>query len=110
MVKMVAKWIDKMKLEQFILLGHSLGGYLATNYAILYPNRVKHLILGDPWGFSERPDVIPESDSILKRYIDNGLGYLNPLAPIRLAGPFGNYTKDFGNVNNHELCRSVVTG
>lgn len=33
------QWRQAMGLERMILLGHSLGGYLATAYAIQYPER-----------------------------------------------------------------------
>lgn len=80
-----------MKLEKLILLGHSMGGFIATAYAISHPDRVKHLILADPWGFPERPSA----DSIRKEYplwaraIARVFRPINPLSGIRVAGPFG---------------------
>lgn len=38
-VESVEEWRREVKLEQFILLGHSLGGYIATAYALKYPER-----------------------------------------------------------------------
>ncbi|RKK27646.1 hypothetical protein BFJ66_g979 [Fusarium oxysporum f. sp. cepae] len=49
------------KLEQFTLLGHSLGGYLAVSYAIKYPGRLKKLILASPVGIPSDPYAINAS-------------------------------------------------
>lgn len=35
----IEHWRRALGLERMILLGHSLGGYLATSYAIQYPER-----------------------------------------------------------------------
>lgn len=45
-------FVQKLNLvhEQFYLLGHSLGGYIAAEYAIKYPKHIKHLILMSPVG------------------------------------------------------------
>lgn len=39
MIRAVEEWRREMKLENFILLGHSMGGFLAASYAITYPDR-----------------------------------------------------------------------
>ena len=38
-VASIEEWRKEMKLNRFILLGHSMGGFLATSYAIRYPER-----------------------------------------------------------------------
>lgn len=43
-------WIDELKLEApFLLVGHSLGGYLSLKYAHHHPERVRGLVLIDPF-------------------------------------------------------------
>lgn len=87
MIESIEAWRKQVNLNNFILLGHSFGGYLATSYAINYPDRVKHLILADPWGFTEKPATF----NIPLRYkiIANVLSYFNPLATVRAVGPIG---------------------
>uniref|UniRef100_A0A672KG82 Abhydrolase domain containing 4 n=1 Tax=Sinocyclocheilus grahami TaxID=75366 RepID=A0A672KG82_SINGR len=46
-VTSIEQWRQSLGLERMILLGHSLGGYLATSYTIQYPERYlkKSLVL-----------------------------------------------------------------
>jgi cardiolipin-specific phospholipase len=54
------EWRIKRGLERFTLLGHSLGGYLATAYALKYPGRLNKLILASPVGIPEDPHAVNE--------------------------------------------------
>ncbi|KAH8106284.1 alpha/beta-hydrolase [Cristinia sonorae] len=49
-------WRAKMGLEKMTLVGHSLGGYLSTVYALKYPSRVNKLILLSPAGVPRGPE------------------------------------------------------
>ena len=93
-VNSIEEWRKEVKLDSFVLLGHSLGGYLAAAYALRYPGRIKHLVLADPWGFPELPT--PEERRELPTWV-KVLGALlspfNPLAGLRAAGPWGKYHK-----------------
>jgi pimeloyl-ACP methyl ester carboxylesterase len=53
------EWIDSLKLgEPAILIGHSLGGYLSLQYALRYPERVRALVLVNPFfSLSQLPPV-----------------------------------------------------
>ncbi|XP_029022824.1 1-acylglycerol-3-phosphate O-acyltransferase ABHD5-like [Betta splendens] len=84
------EWREKVGLEEMVLLGHNLGGYLSTAYALKYPNRVRHLLLVEPWGFPARPEN-PNQNSIPMwiRTMGAVMTPFNPLAGLRLAGPLG---------------------
>lgn len=92
-VKSVEEWRREMNLNHMILLGHSMGGFIASSYALSYPDRVKHLILADPWGFPEKPSDALTSKQIpfWVRAVAKALTPLNPLWAIRAAGPFGQW-------------------
>ncbi|KAJ8336527.1 hypothetical protein SKAU_G00377470 [Synaphobranchus kaupii] len=102
LVRSIEQWRQAVGVDRMILLGHSLGGYLATSYAIQHPERVSHLILVDPWGFPERPQAGGEgsggrSAEMVKRpslpawvkVLLSVVSLFNPLAVIRVAGPLG---------------------
>ena len=43
-------WIDSLHLDRPpVVIGHSLGGYLALEYALRFPERVRALVLVDPF-------------------------------------------------------------
>jgi 3-oxoadipate enol-lactonase len=44
----IEAFVRAMGLEKFTLVGHSLGGGVATQYALQYPDRLKTLVLVDP--------------------------------------------------------------
>ena len=39
------RFVDRLGLDAFTLVGHSLGGWIATKYAAAHPQRVSHLVL-----------------------------------------------------------------
>ncbi len=53
----LAAIVDHLKLQQFDLLGHSMGGINAIVYASLYPERVRKLVIEDagPGAFESSP-------------------------------------------------------
>ncbi|XP_022699663.1 1-acylglycerol-3-phosphate O-acyltransferase ABHD5-like isoform X3 [Varroa jacobsoni] len=89
MVHSIEMWRSRVKLDQFILLGHSLGGFVSSAYALRYSSRVHHLILEDPWGFAEFDPTRKNRLPLWGRAITNTLEYINVLSAIRAAGPAG---------------------
>ncbi|KAM7372917.1 hypothetical protein PAMP_007807 [Pampus punctatissimus] len=89
-VAALEEWREKVGLEEMVLLGHNLGGYLSAAYTLKYPHRVKHLLLVEPWGFPARPEN-PNHNSIPMwiRAMGAVMSPFNPLAGLRLAGPLG---------------------
>ncbi|XP_005940918.1 1-acylglycerol-3-phosphate O-acyltransferase ABHD5 [Haplochromis burtoni] len=89
-VAALEEWREKVGLQEMVLLGHNLGGYLSAAYTLKYPHRVKHLLLVEPWGFPARPEN-PNHNSIPMwiRAIGAVMSPFNPLAGLRLAGPLG---------------------
>ncbi|KAI9027287.1 Alpha/Beta hydrolase protein [Phycomyces nitens] len=59
-VETLEEWREKVGLEKMTLMGHSLGGYLSTCYALKYPQRVEKLILVSPVGI---PDTIIDNEN-----------------------------------------------
>ena len=92
-IQSIEEWREKVGLEKFILLGHSFGGYLACSYSLAYPERVQHLILADPWGMPEKPPPGEEHYEIPRwaKVMAALISPFNPLAAVRIAGPWGKY-------------------
>ncbi|MDD0854016.1 alpha/beta hydrolase [Halobacteriovorax sp. GB3] len=44
------KLLEKLKIEKSIIVGHSMGGMLATHFTYLYPQAVKKLVMINPIG------------------------------------------------------------
>ncbi len=99
-----------LQLEKFILLGHSFGGYLASAYAMRYPERLHHLVLADPWGFPEKPPDSERNNNlpIWIKVVAKAISPFNPLAGLRAAGPWGEVIsssakKLFANTHLHAV-------
>ncbi|WP_419868219.1 alpha/beta fold hydrolase [Chryseobacterium sp. CT-SW4] len=45
--------LDELKIDKVIVLGHSMGGMVATRFTLLYPEKVQQLILENPIGLED---------------------------------------------------------
>ncbi|KAL6522029.1 hypothetical protein OROMI_031906 [Orobanche minor] len=89
------EWRKAKNLTNFILLGHSFGGYVAAKYALKHPEHVQQLILVGPAGFSSETEHMPEwltqfrttwKGAILNHLWESNL---TPQKIIRGLGPWG---------------------
>lgn len=90
-VQSLEEWRKMVELENFILPGQSFGGYLACSYSISYPDRVKHLILSEPWGMPNLPTEIGDDIKIprwSKKFLSI-FSFFYPFTAFRAMGPLG---------------------
>ncbi|KZV48519.1 putative 1-acylglycerol-3-phosphate O-acyltransferase [Dorcoceras hygrometricum] len=89
------EWRKAKNLSNFILLGHSFGGYVAAKYALKHPEHVQHLILVGPAGFTSETEHgskwLTEFRATWKGAILNHLWESNftPQRIVRGLGPWG---------------------
>jgi pimeloyl-ACP methyl ester carboxylesterase len=51
--------LDSLNITNTIVLGHSMGGMLATRFALMYPGMTEKLVLEDPIGLEDYQSKIP---------------------------------------------------
>ena len=90
-VSALERWREGVGLERFVLLGHSLGGFLSLSYSMTHPHRVRHLILDDPWGMVDRPPLeeLKHKFTVFKLCKWSILTKLKPFDLARGSGPLG---------------------
>ena len=55
--------IDSLNIKESIVLGHSMGGMLASRFALMYPNATKKLILLNPIGLENYLQYVDYKDT-----------------------------------------------
>ncbi|KAL3639102.1 hypothetical protein CASFOL_017009 [Castilleja foliolosa] len=89
------EWRRSKNLANFILLGHSFGGYVAAKYALKHPEHVRQLILVGPAGFASeiehKSEWLTKYQRTWKGAIVNRLWESNftPQKLVRGLGPWG---------------------
>jgi len=53
------KVLDELQISRVIVLGHSMGGMLATRFSLMYPEIVQKLILENPLGLEDYKLKVP---------------------------------------------------
>jgi pimeloyl-ACP methyl ester carboxylesterase len=49
----IKRLADELKLDKFILVGHSMGGQIGITFSLKYPERLEKLVLASPAGVEE---------------------------------------------------------
>ncbi|KAL9245582.1 hypothetical protein vseg_019216 [Gypsophila vaccaria] len=88
------EWRKAKNLNNFILLGHSFGGYVASKYALKHPEHVQHLILVGSAGFSAETEMSERLTKFRETWKGAVLNHLwesnfTPQKVVRGLGPWG---------------------
>lgn len=51
--------LDTLSVQMVTIMGHSMGGMLATRFTLMYPDRVDKLLLEDPIGLEDYHTFVP---------------------------------------------------
>lgn len=99
-VEAIHAWKQQMGIQKLVVCGHSFGGYLATCFALRYPEEASALMLIDPWGFPE-----PDHENLLRKPFSSRMinqflfGMIKPVTFLRCLGPLGPST--FARMRQH---------
>ena len=92
MVQDVLEYVSENNLEQFILLGHSMGGKVAMNFACDYPEMVEKLIVAD---IAPR-EYKPHHQDVMQAL--NAVDFSKVSSRKDIEDVMGTYIKDFGTL------------
>ncbi|BCS54400.1 alpha/beta fold hydrolase [Geobacter sp. SVR] len=53
------KLLDKLDIREVMVVGHSMGGMLATRFALMYPETATGLVLENPIGLEDYRRIVP---------------------------------------------------
>lgn len=51
--------LDSLHIDKTFVIGHSMGGMLATRFALMFPDRVERLVLVNPIGLEDWKRMVP---------------------------------------------------
>jgi pimeloyl-ACP methyl ester carboxylesterase len=51
--------LDSLKIDKVVVVGHSMGGMLATRFSIMYPGRVSKLVIENMIGLEDYASIVP---------------------------------------------------
>jgi pimeloyl-ACP methyl ester carboxylesterase len=82
MARCLKKTIDNLHLEKIVLVGHSLGGYVALSYAELFPEKVAGICLFHSTAFEDTPEKKENRNKTIEYVKKHGVeAFCNPFVP-----------------------------
>jgi pimeloyl-ACP methyl ester carboxylesterase len=100
-------WVDSLKItEPMTLVGHSLGGALSLMYASRHPERVRALVLVDPFYDIKQLSPVIQS-SLIRRFLTTPMVELTPYWLFRLFVEVTSFNYYIGNRESHILPEHV---
>ncbi len=64
--EMIAAVLSKLRIRKAVLVGHSMGGYVALAFADLFPQKMKGLVLLNSTSFEDSPERKKNRDRAIK--------------------------------------------
>ncbi len=96
-------WIDSLSItEPMTLVGHSLGGALSIMYALRHPERVKALVLVNPFYDIKQLSPVIQS-SLLRQVLGTGFIELTPYWLFRFFVDVTSFNYYIGHRESHSL-------
>jgi 3-oxoadipate enol-lactonase len=71
--KDLRKLLDQIKIEKAVIMGLSMGGYIAVDFALAYPERVSALILAAPGltGYNFESEPAKKNDELINKAVQD---------------------------------------
>ncbi len=69
--QMIKAILNSLKLRRYIIIGHSLGGYVALAFAELFPKNIKKLVLMNSTALADTPEKKRNRDRAIKMVKQN---------------------------------------
>lgn len=84
--------LDSLQVEKVAVLGHSMGGMVATRFALMFPERTEQLILSNPIGLEDWKTKVPYA-SVDKQFNKEMKQNYDSLKKYQLANYYHNTWK-----------------
>jgi pimeloyl-ACP methyl ester carboxylesterase len=69
--QMIKAILNSLKLRRYVVIGHSLGGYVALAFAELFPENIKKLVLMNSTALADTPEKKRNRDRAIKMVKQN---------------------------------------